>query len=203
MMRQDDLIIQLSRMGYRTQVIGGQIVILLRAGSSLSGTKEQIEELLQQLSKGGSKTDSISILSSDKRPEPRRRTEQSVASTPPISAAVAGRNSVSSQSSKDPLARVKTTLPPHIDTAKVAALKSTPSIKDKDAQIAAFHAKIERLKRLEAERDAHLRLGNVGKKRKKKGKKKKKKKNRSDDHDWDPNRWRTVSGGLPSLGKRR
>jgi hypothetical protein len=200
MMRQDDLIIQLSRMGYRTQVIGGQIVILFRAGSSLSGTKEQIEKLVQQLSKGGSKTGSISILSSDKRPKSGPRTKQLVASTPPISAAVAGRNSVSSQSSKDSLARVKTTLPPHIDTAKVAALKSTPSVKDKDAQIAAFHAKIERLKRLEAERDAHLRFGNVGRKRKKK---KKKKKNRSDDHDWDPNRWRTVSGGLPSLGKRR
>jgi hypothetical protein len=94
-MRPDDLIIRLNRLGYRTQVIGGQIVILFRGGSSLSGTREQIEKLLPQLSKGGGKNSLISALPSAKQSGPKQPADRVTIPDSPISAVVVGENSVS------------------------------------------------------------------------------------------------------------
>jgi hypothetical protein len=169
-MRPDDLIIRLNRLGYRTQVIGDHIVILFRGGSSLNGTRAQIEKLLPQLSKDAGKSRPISTLSFGKQAGSKLSAERASTSIPTIPSRVVGKNPSVSQ----------------------------PNKPEEGPTYAELLAKLKRL-----ERDARFRLENKGERGNKKKKKKKKKKNRNDAYDWGPDRWRTVSGGLPSLGKRR
>jgi len=174
-MRPDDLIIRLNQLGYRTQVIGGHIVILFRGGSSLNGTRAQIEKLMPQLSKGTGKFGPVSTLLSDKQTGSMRSTERASIIIPTIPSVAVGKNSSGSQ----------------------------PNKQEKGPTYSELLAK---LRRLEAERGARLRLEDKGRKQQQqqqKKKKKKKKKKRKGTHDWDTDRFRTVSGGLPSLGKRR
>jgi hypothetical protein len=149
MRRLDELILQLHRLGYRTQTLGKEIVVEFGPGSRVRGSQKQIETILRKLDKKRRTVGLISTWALREHPD----------YVPPVE------RGDKKQRSVEKVEREAVTLNPVQELANSQVGQPT------------YAELLARLKRLEAQRDAQTRFklsarGRTGKPKKKKRKRK-------------------------------
>jgi len=152
----DELIIQLHRLGYRTQTLGKEIVVEFEPGSRVRGSQNQIEKILPKLNKKRRNVGLISTWTLREHPD----------YVPPVHRADKKQRSLKKEE------RERATLNPPHQSANSHVGQPT------------YAELLARLKRLEAQRDAQTRFKVSGTDRTGKPKKKKKRKRKEKRRIW-------------------